>query len=120
MKYFLAGYNLSKNSKFSNFFLSQDTSPLDICHSNISIRSSVRGEIFLLKLCPFLAQEHNMKHFGPFCTSIYITSTVFLRVYKSSKKDKNMMSCTRIYVEPTYSLVRQARKGILLSPLKRI
>ena len=36
------------------------------------------------------------------------------RVLKGSKKDKNMLSCTRIYVDPTYTLTGQGRKGILV------
>ena len=68
--------------KFENFkyFTGRDITPLDICHSNISVKSPVRGEISLLKPHPFLAHGHIMKRFCPFCTRIYIISTAFLRV----------------------------------------
>ena len=40
------------------------------------------------------------------------------RLTKSSKKDKNMMSCTRLYVESTYTLIGQGRKKRTASLLK--
>ena len=118
MKCFLSDYNLVKNWLFQNPFTSQEITPLFIYHSNISFRSLVRGDIFLLKSHPSLAQGHIMNHFGPFCTRIYIISTAFFRVQKGSKKDKNMMSYTRLYVDPTETLMYQARKMRLLSLLK--
>ena len=78
MKRFLEVYNFVNNSIFQNPFTDRQTNPLEICHSNISARNLVRGEIFLLKSHPFLDQGHIMKHFGPFWTGIYIISTEFL------------------------------------------
>ena len=50
----------------------------------------------------------------PFCTRIYIFSTVFLESKKVSKYE-NIMLCTRIYVEPTENLVVQEKKMIIVS-----
>ena len=55
-----------------------------------------------------------MRHFGTFRTSIYIIYTAFLGS-KSSKKDKNMMSCTRLYAYSKEALMGQSRKRRLLS-----
>ena len=50
-----------------------------------------------------------MGRFFPFCTRIYTTFTSFLG-YKKLPKVKNMMSCTRIYVKSTETLIDQGSK----------
>ena len=116
MERFLACHNLVKNPIFQNPFTVLEITLLGICHSNLSVRCLVRGEIFLLKARPFLAWQHNMERFGHFVPG----SRSFLQHFlgsKSSKKDKNMMSCNRLYVEPTEAVIDQARKRRLLSLL---
>ena len=104
----------SKSWNFQNPFMGREIAPLDIFHSNISIRSTFIEYILLLKPHPFWDQGHIMKHFGSFCTWIYISSTEYLGSKKVAKKDENNMSCTRLYVEPTEILIGKARKRILL------
>ena len=60
-----------------------------------------------------MAQGHDMRCFGPFGTRIYIISTSFLGS-KSSKKDKNIISCTGLYVDHIEALIGQSREGRLL------
>ena len=103
---FLAGYNLVKKSDFQNTSTGWNITSLDIWHSNISVRSTLKGDIFLLKLRPFWYHVHIEIHLGPFCTRIYIIIQHF-SVLKTSKKDENMMSCTRLdtkmlnnYIDP--------------------
>ena len=98
LRYILAVYNFVKKIKnIKNPCTGRDITPLDICHSTLSIGRPVRQDIFLLKPRLFWARGYNQRHFGPFCTRIYIISTEFQDI-KSSKKDENMMSCTRLYV----------------------
>ena len=72
----------------NDHFTDRQITPLEIWHSNISVKSPVKWEIFLLEPCPFMAQGHNMRHFGPFCTRIYIISTAFWWSLKVAKKTK--------------------------------
>ena len=85
---FFAGYNLVKNRIFQYSFTSLYITPLGIYHSNISIRIPVKEEIFLFNLCPFLAQGHIMRRFGPFCARIYIISIAFLGSKRQQKRQK--------------------------------
>ena len=61
-------------------------------------------------------------HFGPLdiirdiLTFLYQDIHNFysiFRVFKGSKKDKIVISCTRLYIDPTETLTGQARKRIL-------
>ena len=58
LRRFLAVYNLVKKS-INNFksFTGGDITPLDICHSNISVRRPEIGEVFILKPRPFLDRD---------------------------------------------------------------
>ena len=61
---------------------------------------------------------HDMGSFCPLCTRIYTTSTAFFIIFKGSKKDENMMSCARLYVKSTETLLGKGRKRRLISPQK--
>ena len=91
----------------------REITPCSNCNSNFSVIITVRGEIFLLKPDPFLAPGHNMRRFGLLYQNLHNFYSIF-RVLKGSKKDKNMMSCTRLYVEPTETLTDQGGKRILV------
>ena len=64
-------------------------------------------------------QGHVTRHFGPFGTRVYTVSKVFLG-YKSSKNDKNMIACPRLYVKPTETRVLNSSKRSLISHLKQL
>ena len=111
MRRFLACYNLFKNRIIQNTFMDRDITPYLICHSNFSVISPVTGEIFF----------SNWTHFWPLDILWDILAFVhqdlhnfysIFRVFKVIKKDKNIMSCTRLYVHPTETLTGQGTKRI--------
>ena len=80
--------------------------------SMIPYHSSQRGGI-TSQTEPIFGPWTQYETFWNFCTRIYISYPAFCRVFKSSKKDENMMSGTRHYVEPTETRTGQGRKMIL-------
>ena len=82
-------------------------------HPNLSALSSTREELLLSQVHPFqprkliwgvLAILYQLLH------NFYSIS----QGLKSSQHDENMMSCTRIYMDPTQDLMGQPRKTRLL------
>ena len=67
-----------------------------------------------------MAHGHNLSRFGPFGTRMYTISTEFFIILKSSKKDENMISCTKIYVESTKPLMGQGRGQEASDPPKGV
>ena len=113
MRRFLACYNLVKNSILQNPFTDQEITPqFHLSFESQRQKSSQREDITSPTASIFGPWTY-YEMFWPFCTMTYIISTAFLSVLKSSKKDKNMMSCTRLYVDPTETLTGQGRKRIL-------
>ena len=94
MKHFKAVYNLVKNSFFS--LLRAERSPP--WTSSIQILPWIEYKMFW----PFLYK--NLHNFY----SIFVG-------LKGSKKDENMMSCTRLYVESTETQLDKGRKRRILS-----
>ena len=60
---FLVSNNLVKIDNLGGIFTGQEITPLDICHTNLSIRSLVTVEIFLSRVHPFLALLLNLGQF---------------------------------------------------------
>ena len=88
MRRFWAGYNLVENSNFSKHFYGPRYQPLGYLPLKSQRQNSSQRQIFRLKMRPFLAQKHIIRHFGPFCTRIYIIFTAFLGSKKKQKKKK--------------------------------
>ena len=78
----LAVYNLLKNDKNENHLTEREITPLDISLSNLSIRRPEIGEMFLLKLRPFLARDIFLDFLALFVPG----STQFLQHFLGSKK----------------------------------
>ena len=68
-------------------------------HLNFSVKNSVRGEIFLLKNAHFGPRDILLDVLDLFYQDLHNFHSNF-RVLKSSKQDENVMSFTRLYVEP--------------------
>ena len=105
MRHFLACYNLVKNSK-----ISPPASPF-----NQFLVSEVQSE--------GRYSFSNRAHFWPLDIIWDVLACLYqdlhnfyriFRVLKSSKKYENIMSCTRIYVDPTEDLTGKGRKMILV------
>ena len=111
MARFLASNNFTKNENLTKYFPGGYITSLDICHRILSARLTVIVKHQLLALLL------NPAHFGHFVPA----STQFLQLFLGSKKsswdDEIMMSCTRIYVDLTYSMMSQRGGKKLLSLL---
>ena len=113
MRHLLACYILVKNLIFQSPFTDPDISSRLTCHSNFSVRNTVKEEIFLLKMSPFFALGHNMRCFGLFVPGSTQLLQHLLGI-KISKLDKNILSCARLYVDLTYTLIYQVSERILV------
>ena len=67
---------------------------------------------------PLFPQGTKSEEFWPFYIRIYTIYTAFF-LSKKLQKYENMMSCTRLYVDYTDTLMCQARKMRLLSNLNQ-
>ena len=109
----IAGYNLVNNSNSSIFFYGPRYHPLvhipfKYYHQNSSQRGDITSQKWLF--CPRDILWNVL-------ALLYQDLPSFYRIFeglKSSKKDKSMMSCTRIYVEPTDSMMIQESKRRLI------
>ena len=83
-----------------------------------SARRPIRGEIFLLKRATFWPGDTIRAVSALFYQYLQDFYSIFH--LKNSKKGKNMMSCTRLYVYSTETLMVQGRKKRLLSLPKEL
>ena len=113
---FLAVYNLVQK-KNKNPFTSGDITPLHILYSNLSVRRPVIGEIFLLKRVHFWSGDTIRDTLVLFYQDLHNFYSIF-RILKSGKKDENIISCTRFYVDSTDTLMGQRRESIIIIPTK--
>ena len=113
MRHFLVVYNLVQK----NFYGQRDHPLGHLPFKYHSPKTIHRGGISS-QTTPIFGQGTQSETFWSYYTIIHTISVEFLG-YKSSKKDKNMISCTRLYVESTETLTDQGRKRRILSHLKQ-